>query len=121
MRSIVRTVRVCHECLNALVDRGAIASPVAESISLGHACEVHPTRTHVQAQHFVSVAPSTLQQWSEEMREVVASETVSDGEALVVAGLAISLLAGNVGASETEMATAVGTARRVLAIAKRGA
>lgn len=113
---MTKLVLVCPECRADLEELGARVSDA--TITLGHACEVHPTKLHVQAQHAVRVAPSVLRKWqanAPSLEPVPAEE-----RAPLIAEMASRLLAGNPTASDQEIVTATETARRLYRHAVKG-
>lgn len=114
---ITSVVLVCHDCRKGLEGLGARVTDGVTSISLGHACEAHPRRDHVQAQHAVRVSPSALREWRSQ--PAPAPELIPEGATFVdVATLGAILLTGQGAASDAEVEAAIGTARKLLSVAK---
>ncbi len=119
-------VHVCHDCRAGLEELGAGVVDGESLIALGHACETcAPAGLRLQASHAMRVAPSVLRGWRETVARRAFDRAVTDalpeGAHFVdVAHLAARLLGASGGASDADLIAAVGTARRLLQLAKGG-
>ncbi len=111
---ITSVVHVCHDCRAGLEDLGARVEDGETLIALGHACETcAPSGLRLQASHALRVAPSVLREWRGE------SDALPEGATFVDVAHVASRLVG-VGSSDADLIAAVGTAKRLLQLAKGG-